>query len=77
MANRFDSEALAARVTCPTLLLHGTEDEIVPVRHADTLAAAFPTPPRVIRTVGATHNDAILLDDEVWPVVAGWARGAP
>lgn len=75
MVNRFDSAALAARVTCPTLLLHGTEDEIVPVRHVDTLAAAFPTPPRVLREVGATHNDAILLEEEVWPVVTGWVRG--
>lgn len=76
LVNRFDSAALAPKVVCPTLILHGTQDEIVSVAHVDALAAAFPRPPQIVRKVGTGHNPAILLDPEVWPMVQEWVQGS-
>lgn len=37
-----DVRAAAARVRCPTLVLHGDQDKIVPFAQAETIAAAVP-----------------------------------
>jgi pimeloyl-ACP methyl ester carboxylesterase len=42
LAHRFDNLELADRVRCPTLVLHGEDDGIVPQRFGRELAAAIP-----------------------------------
>lgn len=44
---------------CPTLLIHGTADEIVPLAQAEALLAAAPEPKRLARIEGAGHNDIV------------------
>ena len=46
-------------VRCPTLLIHGTADEIVPFAQAEALLAAAPEPKRLARIEGAGHNDIV------------------
>ncbi|WBR14288.1 Alpha/beta hydrolase [Pandoravirus kuranda] len=50
-------------VACPTLLLHGADDEVIPVRHASTLASTCgrETWWRMAVVPGGTHND---IDDD-------------
>lgn len=54
--DRFDSEALAPRVTVPALVIHGTADEVIPFAHGERLARRFPRG-ELVRLTGAHHND--------------------
>ena len=50
--NRFASRERIARVGSPLLLLHATDDTIVPVSHARTLLAAAREPRRLVELTG-------------------------
>lgn len=69
MRERFDTFAKAARIAVPTLLLHGTDDRVVPYAMSLKLAAKLPRA-RLITITGGQHNDLFLgpgvrLFDEV------------
>ncbi len=49
----------ASSVRCITLIIHGTDDPIVPVREARRLAEAFPSPPHWFDVSGAKHIDVV------------------
>ncbi len=49
----------AEQVTCPTLILHGTNDIVVTIAEARRLAAAFPTSPHWIEVIDARHTDVV------------------
>ena len=49
----------ARQVTCPTLILHGTNDTVVAIDEARRLAGAFPATPRWIEVPGARHTDVV------------------
>ncbi len=51
-------------VTCPTLIVHGTDDWLVPIAEARRLADAFPTPPRWFDVAGAGHTNVIAKGAE-------------
>lgn len=55
MRDRFDSLARAAAVQAPTLVLHGTRDEVVPFDLGETLAKALPRA-EFVAVEGAGHN---------------------
>lgn len=57
LRDRYDNLAVAPRVRCPVLMLHGTADRIVAVEHARRLAAGFPSPPMLRLAPGSDHND--------------------
>jgi uncharacterized protein len=56
MRDRFDSAPLAKRIERPVLVLHGTEDEIVPFELGQALSTQFPHA-RLVEVRGAGHND--------------------
>jgi beta-lactamase superfamily II metal-dependent hydrolase/alpha-beta hydrolase superfamily lysophospholipase len=49
----------AQQVTCPTLIVHGTNDTIVAIDEARRLADAFPAPPHWIEVPDARHTDVV------------------
>jgi fermentation-respiration switch protein FrsA (DUF1100 family) len=54
---RFESIERAAAIECPTLLLHGAQDALVPPEHAARLHAVV-TAPKFLRLIpGVGHND--------------------
>jgi len=56
--DRFDTLSKAARIALPVLLLHGSEDEVIPVAMSWTLSKRFPK--ATVRLVlGAQHNDVL------------------
>ena len=59
MRERFDSLAKAPRITAPALLLHGTDDGVVPYSMGAKLAATLPRA-RLITVQGGHHNDLFL-----------------
>ncbi len=50
---------VASSVGCKTLILHGTDDPIVPIREARRLAEAFSSPPHWFDVAGAKHIDVV------------------
>lgn len=57
----YPSEELIRRVTCPTLVITGDRDSIVPVEESRRLYDAAPEPKRLLQIDGADHNDFELL----------------
>jgi fermentation-respiration switch protein FrsA (DUF1100 family) len=53
----FDSAAAIAGVMCPKLIIHGTDDSIVPFRLGKTLFELAPPPKEFYAVPGAGHND--------------------
>jgi fermentation-respiration switch protein FrsA (DUF1100 family) len=51
--HKFESEQKMRRVTCPTLIVHSTGDELVPYTMADRLAAACAGPVSRVKIEGA------------------------
>lgn len=61
-----------ARVHAPTLLIHGTEDDVVDPAHARDLARAAGGPLRLRMVDGVGHND--VRPDEVNDEIVGFLR---
>lgn len=55
--HQFDSRVKIGRVNVPVLVVHATDDELVPIRAARSLFARIPAPKLMIETDGG-HNDA-------------------
>jgi uncharacterized protein len=56
MKDRFDTFALVPQIKVPVLILHGTEDRIVPFQMGETLAHAFGKQAMFVPISGADHN---------------------
>lgn len=67
LPDRFDNLAAVRRTSSPLLLLHGTADEMVPIREAELIQAAAGANVRFLRLSGAPHNVALdQLADRIW-----------
>jgi len=55
MSNRFDNLSVVTTFDKPILILHGNQDRLVPIRHAESLHAANPGSEYVVLPCG--HND--------------------
>jgi len=54
--DRFDSKSKAASIDLPVLVVHGTEDEVIPFELGRELTTCFPNA-RLIRVEQGRHND--------------------
>jgi len=59
--DKFRNADKIARVSCPVLVMHGVEDDIVPIAHGRRLYEAAPEPKRFLWVEGAGHNDFTLV----------------
>lgn len=62
---RYDTRAALARITCPVLIAHSPDDEIVPFRHGLALYAAAPQPKEFLPLAG-DHNDGFIFRRSDW-----------
>jgi fermentation-respiration switch protein FrsA (DUF1100 family) len=75
LPDRFDNRAAIARVAKPILVLHGSEDEVVPFENAKALQAAAAGPVRLLKLEGAGHGvDFAALAPMVWDNVRQMPR---
>lgn len=77
----FDSVAVAGQVACPTLILACRQDEVIPLRHSEALAKAFPAanPPRLFVVESVGHNDvhhAPEYREKIKAFLDTWPAGA-
>ena len=58
---KFNNLEGISRLSCPILLVHGLQDEIVPYQQSLSLYARAPSPKQLL-TLQGRHNDAQLND---------------
>lgn len=58
-------ERAARSITVPALLLHGSEDRFLPLKHSLRILAALAGPKRLVRLEGVDHI-GILLSRQAW-----------
>jgi fermentation-respiration switch protein FrsA (DUF1100 family) len=71
VGKRYDSASLVDRIGCPLLILHGTDDEMVPIWQGRKLFDAAREPKQLVTIDSATHMD---LGDfpGFWAGLCGW-----
>ena len=74
LPEHYDSLAAAPRVACPSLVVHGDADEIIPARLGGRLFTALPEPKRWVEVPHAGHND-LMARPEVWRAIAELLAG--
>ena len=67
--DRFDNEADIVNCHSPTLIIHGRQDELIPVRHASVLYDKCPAEAKCLEIIeGVDHNAFHALDHIIRPV---------
>ena len=62
--SKFDSLSRIREISCPLLILHGSEDDIVPISQGRKLYEAATEPKSFYSIPGAGHNDTYLVGQE-------------
>ena len=57
LLDRFDTQARVPDVQAPVLIVHGTEDTVIPVEHGARVYAAAVEPKRFVRLEGGGHSN--------------------
>src|SRR5262249_24974793 len=55
--DKFPNDKQIARVRCPVLIIHGTNDTVIPPWHGQKLWDAANRPKQLVMVPGADHND--------------------
>ena len=71
VGNRYDSASLVHRIGCPLLILHGADDELVPVTQGRKLYDAAAEPKQFVTIETANHMD-VGDYPEFWEGLCGW-----
>lgn len=71
LRERYDSLAAAPSIRCPTLVVHGEADTIIPMRHGEALARAVGERARFAAIPGAGHND-LLAAPAAWSQIGAF-----
>ena len=61
----YDTRAALAGVKCPVLIMHSSEDEIVPYAQGETLYATAPRQKSLV-TLRGGHNDALFVSRDLY-----------
>ena len=66
--------AKMAAVTCPVLIIHGEQDELLPVRNGQALhdASVQAASREIVRIAGAGHNDILGFEAEYFGALRGF-----
>jgi pimeloyl-ACP methyl ester carboxylesterase len=66
LRDRYESWRYAPKVTCPTLAIAASHDEIVPLADTQRLLAAFPPDVAMLRVVDGTDHNSVSGEAEFW-----------
>lgn len=65
----YESWRYAPRVTCPTLLIAASHDELVPLADTQRLVAKFPPGAATLRVLEGTDHNSVSGDAEFWEAI--------
>ena len=69
VSQRFNNLDMVKKATCPTFILHGKQDEVIPFHHGKTLSKESKGIPVVFEErANMTHNDYRMNQDLLWPL---------
>ena len=66
LTDKFDSLKSIRQVNCPVLLIHGTQDRIIPFRHAQMVFDAASEPKRHLWIEGGEHYDYVNIEQTAY-----------
>jgi pimeloyl-ACP methyl ester carboxylesterase len=67
VSNARSPAAVIARIApTPLLLIHGTDDQVIPYQHGELLFAAAKDPKTFVTVPGGQHTDALTRDDPIY-----------
>jgi abhydrolase domain-containing protein 17 len=73
--DRFPNLRHIRRVRAPVLVIHGTEDEVIPLSHGRRLFREAPEPKRSLWVEGAGHNDLMeVAGASYWEALRSFAQ---
>jgi pimeloyl-ACP methyl ester carboxylesterase len=70
----YDSRSAAKRVRVPALVVHGEQDDLIPVEQGKEIAAVLAGPARWVPVPRTGHND-LLAQPVVWQEIAAFLAG--
>jgi hypothetical protein len=70
LRDTFESWRYAPRVTCPTLIIAASDDEIVPMKDTQALLEAFQPDVASLRIIGSTDHNSVSDKAEFWEALA-------
>ena len=62
---QYDTKSHIAGISCPLLVIHSADDEIIPVRHGERLFEEAPGPKDYLQIFG-DHNNGFLLSGTIY-----------
>lgn len=62
---RYDTRQGLPRITCPVMVVHSRDDDVIPFVHGRRLFAAASAPKRFLEIEGG-HNDGFVFGREAW-----------
>lgn len=71
--DRFESASKAKGISLPVLLVHGSEDEVIPTHMGRTLAGLFPN--ATLRIIEGAHHNDLIDRPEVLEALTAFSRG--
>ncbi len=71
VGDRYNSVELVDRIDCPLLILHGTDDEVVPFTQGTKLLDAAREPKQLVAIDAAGHMNVGDFP-EFWEGICGW-----
>lgn len=77
LLGRDDITDRLAEITCPALVVHGTEDGAIDMELAERMAAGLSGCAGVVPIVGAAHASNLSHPDQVNPPLLDFLRGLP
>ena len=69
IANQFDNLSRMPKVQCPTFIVHGQKDALIPIEQAQQLNDACSGPSFMLSPPQMTHNDFDFYEDIIRPLM--------
>lgn len=74
--DKFDNYARMPNIKCPILMIHGTDDRVVPITHAQKNWRQIKGNKQKLFVQGAGHGDLIeIAGDDYWNIVLSFIHG--
>ncbi|MBN2297619.1 MAG: alpha/beta hydrolase [Deltaproteobacteria bacterium] len=73
--DKFNNLRKISSVSCPILVIHGQQDEVIPFRHGEEMYARAPSPKMRLWVTSAHHNDVMwTAGEEYWATLAEFTK---